>query len=143
MTDKQGGNTKTQHRQKMDKRTFRWSRSGSHVLKIALHIRLDGAIRQGVADAEKGVSIGNLLVVEKALVFLADTSLENLARASAAGPCLARVGEVDSGLLGSIENEGVVGAGKARSALNRDRGHGSMGWDGFHSRPVHQSPLSR
>ena len=68
-----------------------------------------------------------MLIVEETLLFLANTSFENLARTSAAALFLSRIRKVDSGLFGSLETEVFVGAGKARSSLNPDLYTGPLG----------------
>ena len=70
---------------------------------------LDGAVTGGVGDAGKDESIIHLVVIKEGLFGLVDTSFLDNSSAGGAGSGTARVREFDSGLLGGVNDENVIG----------------------------------
>ncbi|EJK53277.1 hypothetical protein THAOC_27321, partial [Thalassiosira oceanica] len=70
--------------------------------KVVLHVDLDLAVRLGVSDAGKDVSIGHLVIIKEGLLGLVNLSTDNLSSAGGAGSGTARVRKVNSLLLGGI-----------------------------------------
>lgn len=59
---------------------------------------------------ELTVAVSHLVLVEEGLLGLVDLARDDLAGAGGARAGAARVGEVDAGLLGGVDDEDVVGA---------------------------------
>lgn len=87
---------------------------------VVFDLRSNGAITLGVAHAEQGVALLDLLIIQKGLIRLIHTAGEHQSRAGAAGPSPAGIGQIHSLLLGGIENVGIVPAGEALSRFDGD-----------------------
>lgn len=100
----------------------------------------DGAVTLGVGDAGEDESGSHLVVVEEGLLGLVNLSGEDLSSAGGAGTGTARVGELDSGLFGGINDEDIIGTvdggidvvfgGGQLDLVSELGGHGSLGHGG-------------
>jgi hypothetical protein len=72
-------------------------------------VRLDDEVRGGVGDAGEHKALGDLVVVEEALVELVDGAGDDLADAGGAGAGAAGVGQVQPSFLGMVQDVDVAG----------------------------------
>jgi hypothetical protein len=86
-------------------------------------VRLDDDVRGGVGVAGEHPAVGDLAVVEVALVGLVHGAGDDLAGARGAGPRAAGVGQVDAVLLGLVQDVHVVGHLQLHLPLRRDQLH--------------------
>ena len=70
----------------------------------------DGAVGGGISHTCQDESLFKLIIVKESLLRVIDRACGHFTSASAASTCLARVWELDTEFLGSIENEDVIGA---------------------------------
>jgi hypothetical protein len=86
-------------------------------------VRLDDDVGGGVRSAGEHPTVGDLVVVEEALVGLVDGARDDLAGAGGAGPRTAGEGQVDAFLLGEVQDVDVVGHLQLHLPLRRDQLH--------------------
>lgn len=91
--------------------------------ELFLHVDSNFAVRGRVGDASKNKAISNLVIVKEGLFGLVDASANNLSGAGGASSGTATVGELNSGFLGSINNEDIIGAvdGGVNVVFSRDQ----------------------
>ena len=113
--------------------------------ELGFHLRLNGAVSQGIADAQQGKSIGDLVVVEETLIGLIHTAGQDLAGAGAAGTGAAGIGQIDALFLRGVKDVGVIGAAEAGAVFDRDgvAGHGGLRPIPSHPRGVLPADLYR
>ena len=78
--------------------------------ELFLHVTGNFAVAGGVGHARQDKAIVDLLVLQEGLFGLIDGSRDHLSGAAGAGSGTARVGKIDSGIFGGIDNEHVIGA---------------------------------
>ena len=83
----------------------------------------DGAVGGGISNASQDESLSKLIIVKESLLRVIDRACGHFACASAASTSLARVWELDTEILGSIENEDVIGALDLLLAIRRHERH--------------------
>jgi hypothetical protein len=91
--------------------------------KVILLVRLDDDVGGGVRNAGEHPAVGDLAVVEEALVGLVEGAGDDLAGAGGAGPRAAGVRQVDAFLLGVVQDVDVVGHLHLHLPLRRDELH--------------------
>lgn len=78
--------------------------------KLFLHVALNGTVTGWVGNARQNETIINLLIFQKVSFGLIDSSGNDLSGARTARSSTATVRKVNSGILGGIDNEDVIGA---------------------------------
>ena len=111
-------------------------------MEVVLGVGLNAAVAGGIADAEQGKSLADLIVVQEALVGLVNRTTQDLAGTGGAGSSSAGVGQIHTGFFGGVEDVHVIGALKGGTTFDADLvgGHSEKTDCPFVSRGGHNVP---
>eukprot|EP01083_Nonionella_stella_P065432 171428_1 len=87
-----------------------WLQTRSCLEELILLVNSNGAVSLGVGNASEDEALIHLIIIKEGLLGLINLSLDHLSGAGGAGSGTATVRKLNSGLLGGINDEDVIGA---------------------------------